>query len=669
MCWDGRGASASLRRVLRKPRQSPLYNASFATRAIRHAGRMEEDSPMGSTRFRPYLLLAALAVASIARTDAAQARFDGHHDDGRLRTLRPGEFVVHEQVVPVNIVLIGYERNQIDERALLDALPATYRPVVRFPLFYGLSGRDIGLQFRFKYRVVRRSRAFENRFFSFLAETGTTGPLTQFQDQYNQQEKNVLDVTGPVLYIDAPTVEQYLEDHDDVDRRAYTIYFINWYNRNDFQFHVYTKTDEVDPDTNYNFGIQRQSRKMIAWGGTTSRSWFYDLSAGPESWTNNWIVDDDQTEYHMPPIWEYREGGYRSPSQLTADLGLVARYVGIDMLFTSSPLYDPLVTAPDAGGSKVAHVAMLEDDPGSSGLEFIDAAFTRRELRRFQPYYSWRVGLTDTDPVDAGAKRALDIFANILVADDCWNDFGDTFAQLFCYFSANLARYIPAYGARDYVGEIFAYNTTAANLGDQFGLLGFADDNWVDGTQTHVFMFDAPEYRDLGFGFTTTAIHELGHHVGMSHPHDGYDSETGVDFNPSGAFEFAWSGDESHTVMHYLALSNGFGVFDRDNEYRWETAGYLNWSNAILGDILKHPEADRVASLIRRADDLAGESLEAFRNWDFLDAVTAAREAYTLVARAARRIGASTPTLDAARRLLPGTPVRRVVCRIRHPYD
>ena len=94
----------------------------------------------------------------------------------------------------------------------------------------------------------------------------------------------------------------------------------------------------------------------------------------------------------MPPVWEYRAGGYRRPSQLSADLGMVARYVGIDLLFTTSPLYDPLVTAPDVGGSKVAHVAMLEDDPGSSGLRFINTAFARRELRSFEPYYSWKVG-------------------------------------------------------------------------------------------------------------------------------------------------------------------------------------------------------------------------------------------------------------------------------------
>ena len=29
-------------------------------------------------------------------------------------------------------------------------------------------------------------------------------------------------------------------------------------------------------------------------------------------------------------------------------------------------------------------------------------------------------------------------------------------------------------------------------------------------------------------------IHEDGHHLAMSHPHDGYDSETGVDYEPTG---------------------------------------------------------------------------------------------------------------------------------------
>ena len=100
------------------------------------------------------------------------------------------------------------------------------------------------------------------------------------------------------------------------------MFFVNWCGRDDFKFHVYTKTDEPDPDTGYNFGIERDSRKMIAWGGTTPddeesglgslhRIWFYDLSAGPEGWTDNWNVDDDYRLPHAAGV------GVRQPEPAT----------------------------------------------------------------------------------------------------------------------------------------------------------------------------------------------------------------------------------------------------------------------------------------------------------------------------------------------------------------
>ena len=108
-------------------------------------------------------------------------------------------------------------------------------------------------------------------------------------------------------WIDAPSVEQWLADNTQdmlgVDTQQYTIFFVNWYGRSDFKFHVYTKTDEPDPETGVNFGEREMIGKLIAWGGTPAddeetglgslhRLWFYDLSAGPEAWTSNWNVDD-----------------------------------------------------------------------------------------------------------------------------------------------------------------------------------------------------------------------------------------------------------------------------------------------------------------------------------------------------------------------------------------
>lgn len=569
----------------------------------------------------------------------------------------PGETAVFEQTIPINLVFVGYEASQVDADAVLAGLPGGYTPVVRYPQFYGLPGRDMGLQFNFTYNPIFTNQQFENRFFRFLRQQGYPGPLTLYQQAYNDQASNILDVSDEVLYIEATRVENELlwmaRNMLGLDtRHSYTVFFINWYSRPDFKFHVYVKADEPDPDTGYNFGDLRASRKLIAWGGTNGRAWFYDLSAGPEAWTSNWVVDFDDldgngaADYRMPPIWEYAAGGYRDPADLSADLGLVTRFVAINLLFTTSPLYDPLVTAPGPNGHKVLHMEMLQDDPASNGLDWVDASKIFAPLANFQSYYNWQVNIEDNNPIDAAAQRALQIFSGVLAEDDCWNDFGTPFAELFCFFTANRDNYVPAYAPEDYVGVEWAFNTTAATLGDQFGLLGFADDNWIDGTQSMVFVFGAEEYRALGYGFTTTAVHEFGHHLGMSHPHDGYDSEYGFDYGPGDFFYFAWSGDESHTVMHYMDLATGFGQFDRDNLHRYEFAGYANWASELMGALQGYPQAARD---LARARALLGRAEGAFDAWNYEQAARQAYSAYNLLLVRADLLGVSTGTMSALR--------------------
>jgi hypothetical protein len=285
------------------------------------------------------------------------------------------------------------------------------------------------------------------------------------------------------------------------------------------------------------------------------------------------------------------------------------------------------------------------------------------------------VGVSGTSPIDAGAKLALDIFVGNSTADECWNDFGaggfgDTYAQLFCYFSANYETYIPPYPARDALGAVFSYSTTAEAMGAELGLLGFADDNWVNGLPTHEFIFGSSAYREVGFGFTSTIVHEFGHHIGMSHPHDGYDSEFGFDYAPEGPLYFAWLGDESDTVMHYIALSNGFGRHNQDNMHRWETAGYLNWANALAGDILAAPGAEGSLPAVHMADEQARMARTAFGRWQYLDAARQARLAFETLKREADRAGIASPMLAESLRLAAlGIGPRKDGCRPRYPKE
>jgi hypothetical protein len=197
------------------------------------------------------------------------------------------------------------------------------------------------------------------------------------------------------------------------------------------------------------------------------------------------------------------------------------------------------------------------------------------------------------------------------------------------------------------------------------GLLGFADDNWVDGTQSYVFEFDTAAYREIGYGFSITTIHEGGHHFGLSHPHDGYDSETGLDYGPEGPFYFAWSGDESNTIMHYLDLSDEFGQFDRDNMYRYEFAGYMNWANDLMDEVMQHPDVAKVKPLLNKARARAMLAVRAFQRWDYLRAASNARVVYELVVRAALMLGIEPAPEPTMLRMMPsgqapheGDPIR-----------
>lgn len=618
------------------------------------------------------LLIVSLFVLTLllATTVAAKPPGDG---------LEPGEFVTYSQDVPINLVFIGYDDEMIDEDALRSVLPDSSTPRVRYPPFYGLEGRPLGLNFDFDYNFIYADRGFETRFFRYLDKIGVEGDPSIYQEAYNAQASNVLDVTGPVLYIDAPSVEAWLAQRNPVlginPRSGYTVYFINWYGRHDFQFHLYTKTDVSDPDTGVNFGEAYQSRFLMAWGGEYGRTWFYDLSAGPEWNTTNYIVDFEDLDgngvedYRMPPIWEYTAGGYRDPAALSSDLGLITRFVGINLLFTSSPLYDPMASAPAAGGSKIAHVELFEDDPASSGLDWIDRDYIHDALSSFQFYYPWQTVIEDNDPIDPGAQRAFHIFTGVLEEDDCWNAYGDPFAELFCYFDANYDDYVPAYGPDDYTIGVFSLNTTAANMGGWFGLLGFADDDWATGTPSYIFQFNTPDYNALGYGLSTTTVHEVGHHLGLSHPHDGYDPTLDIDYGPGDDFYYVWVGDESDTVMHYLALSNYFGRFDQDDMYRWHMAGYLNWSNELLGEILAHPDSQNLSVMrwVKRAEQRAILAQRAFERWDYSRAVQFAYDAYLSLAMAAEELGIETPAESAALTLPPIRAIEKDVDYIRDP--
>ena len=71
----------------------------------------------------------------------------------RLRNLDPGGPARLSERVPVNLVFVGYGRDQVSEPRVLAGLPRSYKPLNRNRLFYGVTER-LGIGYTYDYDVT-----------------------------------------------------------------------------------------------------------------------------------------------------------------------------------------------------------------------------------------------------------------------------------------------------------------------------------------------------------------------------------------------------------------------------------------------------------------------------------------------------------------------------------
>lgn len=112
-------------------------------------------------------------------------------------------------------------------------------------------------------------------------------------------------------------------------------------------------------------------------------------------------------------------------------------------------------------------------------------------------------------------------------------------------------------------------------------------------------------------------IHEYGHHSSISHPHDGYDPQTGVDFEPTGDFFFAWLGDESNSMMSYIDVNWDFSQFDRDNSARHYAGGYALVANRVAADILRDRDRRKAERDLEAADRSLRRAQDTLEDHDY----------------------------------------------------
>ena len=377
--------------------------------------------------------------------------------------------------------------------------------------------------------------------------------------------------------------------------------------------------------------------------------WFYDLSAGPEYNTGNCLLDPDEVlsiigpgAYSMPPVWEYGNlSAYRPFNNLSGDLAKVTRYVALDSLFTTSPAYSPALSPPKLPEEIQLDVNIFNGDPGMNVNEYLKIDRVVAELSDLQPKNSFSAEVTE----HGFSGRLRDVYLCAypttfrLPTRPCYGNrdgSGEFFRDMYLYLHDHEMQYLE--GDEDYEVPVFTF-LVPTEIETAFE--GESVDNLIDGTQKYNYVVSSTLDR-TDHGTTGTTIHEIGHHLGMSHPHNGFDYEGFTLYNSNRpAFYYVWAGDASDTIMSYLWASNNFSQFDRDNMNRWMTAAYINESNKILAKILVSPRAGQVSSALSLADADAAAALVQYGNMDYLLAVEKSKSAFERVVAAATQINIS----------------------------
>ena len=268
-------------------------------------------------------------------------------------------------------------------------------------------------------------------------------------------------------------------------------------------------------------------------------------------------------------------------------------------------------------------------DPNGDGRNWVNTNYILGKLSKLQPLSNFSAELKGVSSSNQLNKLYY-----------CWWSGVPCYPSVPAYYTLSFytANHFQQFidGDEDYEIPIFLFNPIQ-DLGS-FGTGGYAEVG-RDGNQTFVFVFRYGGSLYNLIGFSEGTIHEVGHHLGLSHPHDGYDFEHNLDFSRGGDLYFAGIGDESNSVMGYLFLNSDFSQFDRDNMNRDLVAAYVNESNSILQKIEANPHAGAVDAVVSSADLDATAALADYQSMNYQAAASSAKSAYQKILNAAAQIG------------------------------
>ncbi len=535
-----------------------------------------------------------------------------------------------KRIVPITIkvVFVGLNSDALETEYMTwkENLPETQTNLIL------VGGNNTGVFYSISYDFVFATPEFKNELVTYLKEIAREGPA------YNPWWD---DVTYNV-FLDASKVENWLYDNNadygGLPESGYTFIVANLTELPSATYDQMNDPQESLPTPHYYSAYYQDWDRdyrpsyrefCVAWGGA-HRLWYLDLSAGPEFWT--WMSQSDvpyvplQAALTAFNIDLSSQSGKRWLSEYIADyIAEAVRNFAIPQ-FVYVPIY--------SGRYRIVEYVIdnrTENEKKEVTLRStINAEWVTQAFEQLFPYSRVETSVKVKDVSEY--PELQEQIARYTFTNSSGPPYVDL-RSVYNYLQDNLKTFVPDYrrDEREFTIPVFAF-AFSGNIhfgysykwyvaddptfnrdlyGIAFGdiaMLGLAHNDFLMGNEA-----DAPQLNK-GIGFTQVTIHEVGHMVGLMHPH-----------------EYGSLGDYVSSVMSYYAYEYSFSRFDCDAVQRSQADQLIMEASSTLKQA-KATSADRSISFelsdkLKSADDLLRKAEQQYSMMNYASALQYAKTA------------------------------------------
>ncbi|MEE8132215.1 MAG: hypothetical protein V3T40_01405, partial [Nitrososphaerales archaeon] len=455
-----------------------------------------------------------------------------------------------------------------------------------------------------------------------VSECSKNVPLGDFD-----QSKNGYVVEDYKIIMDVYKVEEILaKNYSNLE--GYTLIFLNPSKDQIPYYHTYgVRSDDPVTDTEF------MQEGMMGFGGS-GRFYFIDLSAGP--WIYPYIPFSGLTQVH--------QNRFTVPAEDYQDL--IAEYINdaIRLLFTPSYLYEPLYNV------RYSLDILIIDQTGGRGFadiaeQYVSMSKIENAMVNILPYTEWEITVDakgfDFMPRDLQRAmiRSMEFVedADVIIVRS-----KDLIVELDKFIKSQLTS--KEFKEKEEEGKTTSYLPVTIFISDpktyvdNYGTIGRAVPDPSDERYPCcvIVTIDKKTLEEDGVGLTDIVIHEVGHLLGLMHPHDGIDE--------NGEFIRDWFFDWSHTPMTYSTPSSmgcglsiispcgmvntEYGKFDFDTLHTGLVLDLLRASQSNVYEAMSKAEAlgysqsnlpPVVTSLLEKIDRYYLDTTEQFIAMNYFD--------------------------------------------------